>query len=259
MMKIVAEVGSNWQTDEDCIKSVELAKEAGADAVKFQFYGVTDLYGNAAKQVKQMPPLHQLGVACRSSDIELMCTFFSPLGVEMFDPLIKTHKIASAEMEYKDLIAAVLETNKPFYLSTGGHTLKEVEQILRWMDLPTDDQRLTLMYCESVYPARQTDMTKIKLLGEFGYPVGLSDHSTEIYSTTHLALIYGCTVIERHVNLVGVTGTPDADHSLSFDELVQLDKFVGGVIADDILSPEEQPMRDRHNRRETNGGFYRLP
>lgn len=256
-MKVVAEIGSNWHTLDDCIESVKKAKKAGADAVKFQFFD--SLYGDYEGPVS-FPNLWDIADACEASDIELMCTLFRPSSLILFDRLIQTHKIASSNMEDKDLISAVLDTGKPFYLSTGGHTLAEVEAILKWMDLPSSDDRLTLMYCESVYPAYHTDWRKLAMLKEFGYPVGLSDHSLEVISNPQWAAALCLPVIEKHVNLIGATDTADAPHSLSYEDLCTMVSAIRNPAADvEILDTvREKPMRDYHNARPTDKGFYRV-
>jgi len=255
-MYIICEVGSNWHDLDDCMTSIEGASELGADAVKFQMFDSDDMYGEDTNLKPQEPDLYALHDVCIANDIDLMCTFFSPTKLLEHDHYVSAHKIASSDMEYKDLIAAALETGKPIYLSTGGHTLKEVEGILKFMDLPTDDDRLTLMYCESVYPAYCTDWRKVRLLREFGYPVGLSDHSMEITSTMQMADLIELSCIEKHVNLCGATGTPDEPHSLDEE---QFQRFVRALFPiEEILSSEEYEMRSWHNRRETPRGFKRL-
>jgi sialic acid synthase SpsE len=84
---------------------------------------------------------------------------------------------------------------------------------------------------------------------ESGLPVGLSDHSREVYLTAWLAQHYDIPIIEKHVNLVGADG-PDAPHSLDFREFKQFcDYFGRSVMVRDILSDGEADMVTRHNRR----------
>lgn len=253
-MKVIAEIGSAWSTRQDIVHAVTESKAAGADVVKFQWFSSQCLYGPNYTARSQMPDLSVAAETAAKVGIELMCSAFSPIGVMNVNPYVSAHKVASAEMEHKELISSMLATGKPLYWSTGAHSLKEVETMLRWMDLPIE--RLTIMYCDSTYPSYVSNPRNIESLKSFGYPVGFSDHSKEIYSTIWISQILGLTCIEKHVDFSVTRDFPDSPHSLGPAEFARFCRYAQGYNPDYVV-PEEKEMRDIHNRRQINGGFYR--
>lgn len=201
MTFIIAEVGSNHLSLQDCHDSIKSAKECGADCVKFQMYTHRELYGydaiieppaiyeksvhNEIYRVKkdghigfESPPgpeklklpgelprewIPQLAEACKHYGIEFMCTAFSPDGYRYIDPYVKRHKIASAENTDVDILRTVAELGKPVLMSTGGSSLTDIKMAL---DLLWDPGRsgVTLMYCVSSYPAKNVNLFSIDRL-----------------------------------------------------------------------------------------------
>jgi len=104
---IIAEVGSNWTTLDDCIQSISSAKLCGADAVKFQAFNYDALYGpglmplvkghNPSLPLAWLPKLKDWADTC---DIEFMCSAFSPELVEAVNPYVNVHKVASADLSH---------------------------------------------------------------------------------------------------------------------------------------------------------------
>lgn len=249
-MKVIAEVGSNVKTIEDCIHSIEHAKIAGADAVKFQCFTSEEMYGisGQGETFIQLADLQYLKTVSERCEIEFMCTMFSPYSLQRALPLLNTIKIASSDMEYLDLIDVAMASGKDIYLSTGGHTAKEIARIVDYIGF--NNPKLTLFYCESEYPTYRTDLRKLSLEPFLAFEkVGLSDHSKEVYSTISEANDYGICAVEKHVNFCGYKDTPDAPHSLSFEDFKLYCAAARGNRPKDFLSPGEQPMRLRHNRR----------
>lgn len=249
-MQIVAEVGSNWSTLEDCKTSIVQAKACGADAVKFQLFSSEELYGSDLRPLttslrrEWVPSLWE---KAKASDIEFMCTPFSPDGLKFLDPFVKRHKIASSDLCHTGLLVAAASTGKPIILSTGGHSLNDVRYAL---DVLRGYREITLLYCESSYPAYHTDLRKLDLLREYSLPVGLSDHSREIYSIPLGAKERGCTVLEKHTNFTGSSG-PDSPHSLNGTDFAEMVRAVRGTSRNELslLSPYEADMVAMHNRR----------
>lgn len=224
-MKIVAEVGSNWKSLAECMLSIKLAKEAGADVVKFQFFNHDELYGDGSGldligNSPYMPSgwLWQLKNYSDEMMIEFMCTAFSPSGYNKVNTMVQTHKIASAELTDVSILDTVNRFKKPVLLSTAGsHMQIEIKNaLLHLVDCP-----VTILFCVGDYPAKIVDFRKLDLMKEFfgpGYSYGYSDHSIDVLNIPKIAKEKGCVVIEKHVNFTHHQTTPDAGHSLNFNE-----------------------------------------
>ena len=287
MTYIIAEIGSNFHNYHHCIHSIEQAANV-ADAVKFQLFDDRTMYGfetgdNIGKYSIDRAWIPELSKCAKDNGVDFMCTFFSPEDARAFGDYVDAHKVASSDMLNIPLINEILDQWKPTYISTGGHRLEEVQALVDY--LPLEDRfDVSLMYCESAYPANNTDLYKMNILKSLGLPVGLSDHSREIYSIPMMAVhMFDCHVIEKHANFCNVTDRPDSPHALNFKDFERMSAAIRVVDAhnegnedifhfNDILSPEERPMRTNHNRRLTaiknikkgdkliygeNYGFYR--
>ncbi len=282
---IIAEVGSNWTTLEDCLNSIVLAKECGADAVKFQLYDFESLYGiHSLEQLEsiadgelipgQLPLdwLPNLKAKADSVGIEFMCSAFSPELIEAVDPYVNIHKVASAELTHVRMLQKLRGLGKPVILSTGASGSGDIKQAAFLLVQPgltgitgkmedCPGVPVVLMYCVAAYPARSVDLYQIHTLRElFGTVVGYSDHSIDVETIPVLAQSHGAFVIEKHVNFVEAT-SPDAPHSLSADEFKRMVFTLRNYKYKSINTPpgmhpkwnaptkEEQPMILRHNRR----------
>lgn len=220
MTFVIAEVGSNWKTIDDCKHSIAMAKNTGADAVKFQLYTHEALFGFSGSIEGAMPPewLPMLKEKATACGIEFMCTAFSSELLELVNPLVNYHKLASSELCHLRMLEKLKYINKPTFVSTGGHILKDVKFALDVLG----DTPVTLMHCVGEYPTRFVNLERMKDLDkEFDCPVGLSDHTTIIDLVAVEAVKAGATAIEKHVNFAGCDG-PDAPHSLSTDEFGQM-------------------------------------
>jgi len=262
MPYIIGEVGSNFHDLNDCIKSIKIAKDCGADAVKFQMFGFATMYGFGSFKHngidhRWLPKLAETADRCK---IDFMCTAFQPDDMAMVDQYVKHHKIASSDMCDWRMIEAAKKTGKKLFLSTGAKTLAEITQSAEM--LGHDD---VLMYCEASYPSNNINGLKYEFLStHFLQDVGFSDHTTNIYP------LIKCEYYEKHVNLVAARNTPDAPHSLNaFD----FKRFVKAAHGDyEWVTPEDKPMVELHNKRciaiqdlkpgdqlrlDRNYGFYR--
>jgi sialic acid synthase SpsE len=225
-MKLIAEVGSNWRTYDDLFKSVEMAKEDGADAIKFQYFTGEELYGQTVSAVDKysvpLTALKQLKQICRHYDIEFMCSAFSLQGYKDIDPLVETHKVASSEATWPHVINTVLEMRKDVVVSVGGLSRSQIKKIvLNWDKFSCHN--LTLLYCDPTYPSTksQRDVVEgVKSLLTYNVDVGLSDHSRLIYWPVEvLGYLH---VYEKHYNPLDLSDTPDAPHSATREQFVAL-------------------------------------
>ncbi len=268
---VIAEVGSNWGSLQDCLTSISLAKACGADAVKFQAYSYEALFGverklthepknwDVSDEVKAMSwkahgmvgelPLDWLPMLKEKADvvgIECMCSAFSVPLLDAVDEFVSIHKLASSEMTHVRMLQRLKEIGKPVILSTGAQTTADIQMALKVL-FPTP---VILLYCPAAYPAKWTDLDRIpKMALTFGVPIGFSDHTLDVLSAPKQAIKAGAVVIEKHVNFVGAQ-SPDSPHSLDMDEFKVMVQAVRGRHAPLIgPTPEELPFILRHKRR----------
>lgn len=265
---IICEIGSNWDTLDDCIESIGAAKRAGANAVKFQMFDLESLYGFVPK-IKHVKidfwgrkrtfkttrePLHGgihrdwveiLAEKCKAQSIEFMCTPFSVEDAIFLDPFVNYHKVASSDMTYKMLLETMATFNKPIFFSTGAHTIKDIERVLTLLgSVPS-----VIMYCVSAYPAKTVRLENIRLLhGRFKNYVGFSDHTTQIFDIPKRAVDMGAVVIEKHFKLRDMD-TPDNAHSLNPMEFELMVKNIKEQLPMTLETHEELDMRTMHVRR----------
>lgn len=257
-MKVIAEIGSNWRSLNDCHASITKAKECGADFVKFQLFTPNSLYGPHEKfdisQLGQSPYLHNhwlphLAAQAKGLGIEFMCSAFSPRDYEIVNEVVSYHKIASAELTDTQILKSVNTFKKPVFLSTGGSTLEEIKQALEYLK----DCDVTVMYCVADYPAKVIDFNYFKLmqftLGD-DYDYGYSDHSLDLLNVPVLSRDKGASVIEKHVNLCSAVNTDDAAHSINSNEFkLLIDNLKTRVTTDETFNLNSQSMRSMWRRR----------
>lgn len=252
MIKIIAEIGANFEKFADCLLSIQKAKLAGADIVKFQYFHATELYGPWTAKTNFSVYGHWLShlkKECDAVGIEFMCSAFSPVGYELVNNYVETHKIASSEMVDPFILDMVNNLGKPVLLSTAGADFEtEVQPALsRLKHVP-----VTIMYCVGDYPAKVTDFRHLIAMQEhFGsaYNYGFSDHSTDVLIIPKRASEMGITYLEKHVDFIGCEG-PDSPHSLNEEEF----KLMVNSIKQDTTSREtwdvsNQNMRKTYRRR----------
>ena len=256
---IIAEVGSNWRTLNDCIQSIGQAKAVGADAVKFQAFNAKALYGFLATSdepenrypgsyfnlpLDWLPKLKEKADAC---GIELMCTAFSPELVAAVDPYVSVHKVASSDICYPQLLEAVHKTEKPVLLSTGAKHAREVEYAADYIFA----RRNVMMFCVAAYPAPYIDLYSLDLLHDVTKcPVGLSDHSQGISIAVEACRRHDVVALEKHFTAFPDMDTPDRPHSIGPDLFKLMVEQIRNCDQAYIgPRPEERDMLLRHNRR----------
>lgn len=244
---VIAEVGSNWRTDDDLVRTVDLAKAAGADAVKFQYFTKDELYGPTYIPEVSFP-FERLADKAKAVGIDFLCSAFSPEGVAIVDPYVEAHKVASSEMSHIRILEAVKRTGKPAIISTGAYF---VADILRVMDFMGEHPVIPL-HCNVSYPTKLVDLAKLTRLLKAGViggdrPWGYSDHTLSIDAVpAFLCGILGACVYEKHFNPLDLTDTPDAPHSLNLNEFKIMCSYLNGRPID---GTEEEEARLMHIRR----------
>lgn len=240
---IIAEAGANHDKQfQQAIKLIDVAKDSGADAVKFQTYSSETLYvkntpdfagyTNINKLIKdiELPREWQkdLKTYCDEKKIEFMSTPFDETAVqELVDLGVKRLKISGFESSDFRFVEMVASTKLPLIISIGiGFPINYIGKILDITE--RYDNHLTLLHCNNAYPTpiEEISLPSINGLKLRGVKqVGLSDHTMSTVIPA-LAVGYGATVIEKHYTLSRSLIGPDHPFSLEPSELAEMVELV---------------------------------
>lgn len=222
-VEIIAEVGSSHNGDlNTALELIKTSALAGANTVKFQLF-TPDLWHASDPRHDKIKPfcvpeswLPRLIAECDEWRVEFLCTPFSLHAVETLEKLgVKRYKVASGDLTYTPLLAAIAQTHKPILLSVGFSTDVEIEKAI-------DDlggYNITLLHCVGGYPTLPIHANLRRILDlwqNFGFKynaqVGVSSHLREWWVDV-AAVAFNAKVIEKHVDLPGRPG-PEGGHSL---------------------------------------------
>ena len=243
---IIAEIGINHNGDVEIAKQlIDVAKIAGADAVKFQKRNIDLVYtkemldslrespwGTTQREQKEglefgLDEYKEIDVYCKEKGIEWFASAWdleSQKFLRQFD--LKYNKIASAMIVYEDLLREVASEKKHTFISTG---MTEFEQIDRAVDIfKRADCPFELMHCVSTYPMADEDanLNCIKTLCDrYQCNVGYSGHEVGL-AVSYAAAALGITSLERHITLDRAMYGSDQASSVEPMGLIQL---VGAV------------------------------
>lgn len=243
---IIAEMSANHNGDiNNAFKIIEVAKSAGADAVKLQTYrpdtitldcdsedfqihgGLWDgktlyqLYSEAYMPWDWHKPLfdhaHKLGITIFSSP-------FDNTAIDLLEDLnAPAYKIASFEAVDLPLIKYAASTGKPMIISTGMADAEEIQEAIE-AAREGGCRELAILHCVSGYPAPASDYnlrTIPDMIQRFGLVTGLSDHTID-NTTAITSIALGASIIEKHVTLDRKGSGPDDSFSLEPSELAAL-------------------------------------
>lgn len=250
---IIAEMSANHNGDiQNAYRIIDMAKRAGADAVKMQTYtaetltldcdlpdfqltdglwagrSLFELYQEAFTPWEWHKPLFEYAT---QQNITIFSSPFDSTAVDLLEDLnAPAYKIASFEAIDLPLIQYVAQTGKPMIISTGMANAEEIQEAIDAAKSGGCTQ-LAILHCVSGYPAPAEDYnlkTLVDMQARFNLPVGLSDHTLEnITAFTSIAL--GACIVEKHVTLDRKGGGPDDSFSLEEQGLMELCR--GGKIS----------------------------
>jgi len=186
---IIAEVGINTRNDLTLAKRfIEVAAEAGADAVKFQTHiadaemvesemraiDAGEVYDTVAECEWSIDDHRELQSHAKMHGVTFLSTPFSTEAVDILDKInVPAIKIGSGEMNNWELLERAASTGKPLLVSTGMNTLDEIKATCEFLD--DIASQYALFYCVSAYPttAADFDFKTIEMLEEVAdVPVG---------------------------------------------------------------------------------------
>lgn len=240
---VIAEAGVNHNGDlELARRMVSVAKDAGADAIKFQSFRADALVvkdapkaeyqkettGTAESQHQMLRKLElsadahrELVRECRAQKIEFMSTPFDESSADLLEKLgVVRFKIPSGEITNLLLLRHVARKMKPVILSTGMSAIEDVDAAMRVLK-SNGAKDITLLHCISDYPTQPRDANlrvMETLSARFKVPVGFSDH-TPGTAVAIAAAARGAAVIEKHFTTDRGLAGPDHRASLEPGEL----------------------------------------
>jgi N-acetylneuraminate synthase len=243
---VIAELSANHNGSlENAIRLIDLAKEAGASAVKIQTYkpdtitlnhrsddfmlkdglwkgrSLYDLYEWAHTPWEWHQDLFD---HAKKSNITLFSSPFDKTAVDLLEKMnAPAYKIASFEIVDLDLIRYVAKTKKPMIISTGMASIEEIEDAVAAAK-SAGCAELAVLHCVSGYPAPASDYnlrTILDMRERFGLVTGLSDHTLGI-ATAVASIALGASVVEKHFTLSRAGRGPDDSFSLEPDEFKSL-------------------------------------
>lgn len=250
---IIAEAGINHNGQMSYAKKlIDVAKDAGADAVKFQTFNTEELVtqsaqkadyqkeagGSGESQYDMLKRLElkkgdfiELARYSKKRGITFLSTPFDKESVDLLDAIgMPVFKIGSGEITNFPLLTYTARKGKPIIISTGMATLPEIEEALKILR-KQGAKNTILLHCVSSYPARIEDINlKVMetLKRAFRLPIGFSDHTLGLTASI-AAVALGACVIEKHFTLDKKLPGPDHRASLEPNELKQMIRAIRDV------------------------------
>ncbi len=271
---IIAEAGVNHNGSlERAKKMVDVAKEMGADAIKFQTYQTELLVckatpkanyqiQNTGEESSQFSMLKSLELSyedfsdlhhyCSQQNLLFLSTPFDHESVDFLESLnLPLYKISSGELTNVPLLTHIALKKRPVILSTGMSTLDEVRTALEaFYSNGVHQDQITLLHTTSLYPTPvgKVNLRAMQTLAKtFNVKVGFSDHT--LGSLTAIAAVaMGACVIEKHITLD--RKLPGPDHAASatpeeFAEMVKGIRYIENALGKSEKSPVQEEIAMR--------------
>lgn len=243
---IIAEAGVNHNGQLDlAFELIDTAKQAGADAVKFQTFKAEKIAVNNAPKAcyqKQRTPASQtqfemikkleldptayrrLMEYSQKKNIEFLSSPFDLDSIDLLNGLnLNIFKIPSGEIDNLPYLRKIGKLKKQIIISTGMADLGEIEDAIDVLvESGTDRSNIAILHCNTEYPSPLEDVNlRAMLTIQAAFPgvkVGYSDHTagTEV---SIAAVAMGAAVIEKHFTLDNNMDGPDHIASLEPNEL----------------------------------------
>ena len=252
---IIAEAGVNHNGSVALAKKlIDVASDAGADAVKFQTFKAETLLSKSAQKANyqkettgasesqfEMLKKLELDVTThkelinysKTKNIMFLSTPFDLESIQLLDELgLKIFKIPSGEITNLPYLRAIAKLNKKVVLSTGMATMQEVHDAFEVLvQNGTKKENITILHANTMYPTPMEDVNlnaMLTLQKELNVEVGYSDHTLGIEVPT-AAVAMGASCIEKHFTLSRDMEGPDHKASLEPEELHAMLKAIRNI------------------------------
>jgi len=222
----IADIAANHDSEIERAKLlIRLAKEAGADAAKFQNFtaqkivsdvGFKSLGGQLSHQSewkKSVFEVYQdasvphdwtpiLKEECDRVEIDYFSSAYDFEAVDMLEPFVPAYKVGSGDIDWTEMLLHTANKGKPVLVATGAATMADVVRAVETLESVTDE--LVLMQCNTNYTGSDANFDHIHLQVLRTYRamfpdiiLGLSDH-THGHTTVLGAVALGAAVVEKH-------------------------------------------------------------
>ena len=222
----IADIAANHDGDLERARTlIKLAKEAGADAAKFQNFqapkivsdfGFRTLGSQQSHQATWKKPVFEvykdasipfdwtpiLKETCDQVGIDYFSSPYDFEAIDYLDDFIPAYKIGSGEIDWLEALERMARKGKPIILATGAATIGEVQQAVNTIN--AINKQIILLQCNTNYTASLENFKYINLNVLKTYALmfpevvlGLSDH-TPGHATVLGAIALGARVIEKH-------------------------------------------------------------
>lgn len=228
---IVAEIGYNFNTLAEALRSIDAAIECGVDAVKFQTFtadmlatrditfpreaGGTSQYEEFKKYELSEEWHRELFKYAREKGIIAFSTPAHQTDVELLERLgIPLYKVGSDDCTNLPFLKYIAALGKPMLVSTGMANLAEVVEAVETI-LSTGNEQLVILHTVSNYPVTDMEQVNLKAIQTLQQAfndeilVGYSDHTTSL-TLPVAAITLGACVYERHFTIDKDLDVPDA-------------------------------------------------
>ena len=267
----IAEIGGLFREFEEAKRLIDSAINIGVDAVKFQTLeaetittknnyfnlGVTGkvLQYDFFKEFEPSKKVQEQVVEyANEKDITIFSAPSHVKDLELMKKLeLGIYKIGSDLATHVPLLKTIAKMDKPIILSTGMCTLEEVRTSVEAIT-SEGNEKLVILHCVSDYPAKpeESNLNVIQTLkGEFGFPVGYSDHTIGT-DVSFAAGVLGANVIEKHFRHKMNKSYADDIHALdssSFEQLIQSIRNVENARGNGKKNPTLSEKKNLTNNR----------
>lgn len=252
---IIAEAGVNHNGSIELAKKlIDVARDAGADAVKFQTFKAEKLVSKNAQKADYQKQTtdssesqfdmikkleldaathHELIAYCNKKKIMFLSTPFDHDSIELLHDLgLEIFKIPSGEITNLPYLRQIGRLSKQVILSTGMADMGEIEDALDVLiEVGTKKENITILHANTMYPTPMEDVNlrAMTTIGNtFDVAYGYSDHTLGI-EVDIAAVAMGACCIEKHFTLDKTMEGPDQKASLEPDELKAMVKAIRNI------------------------------
>ena len=261
---VIAEVGSNFDKNLDkARKLIDVAKEAGANAVKFQLFradvlypnrdGLYEIFKSIELDAEWVSPLDK---HARDQGLHFMASAFDMGSVDVLEAVnTAAHKVASSETTNLGFLHKLASCGRPMIISTGMCDMVDVEEAVNTC-LGAGNNQVVLLQCGASYPL-PNELVNLRVIQSlarrFNCPVGFSDHTLgQVAAIT--AVGQGATVFEKHYTLDKKGAGPDHFYAL---EPKELKSYISAIReAHEALGSGEKQMLPKERAEGRREGLY---